>query len=357
MNSLGRVSLTLNHKPADRIPVYPLINSVSRKILGISYDEWSNNVDKCAEAIIKTTDALDIDVITTLVDLSVEAADWGQEILFFEDKAGCPSKNKLIQTPEDYAKIKEIDPRKTKRMAEHIELCKKLVVAKGNEKPIVAFLFAPLGILSMMRGMDNLMVDLIMEPDKVKPALEEIKKTLITLCDAVIDTGVHAIMFDTLFASKTIMKEKMWDKFEGVYMEEIANHVKSRGCMLMIHNCGKGPYFDAQIKRMDPIAFSFLHYPNNCNSFEEMAEKYGDKLCLIGHVDPGWLMSATEEETREESIKEINVFKNTNSFILATGCEYPAPLDFTKAEIMVECVKTYGVYEKVEEDCCETKIA
>lgn len=345
MNSIERVNLVLNHQKPDRIPVYPLINSVSRKILNISYDDWSNNTDKCAEAIIKTTDYLDLDIITTLVDLSVEAADWGQKIMFFDDKAGCPTKEKLIKSPDDYIKIKKIDPTKTKRMSEHIALCDKLVKLKGKEKPIVAFLFGPLGILSMMRGMDNLMIDLIMEPDKVKPALEAIKDTIISLCDAVIKTGVHAIMFDTLFASKTIMKEKMWDKFEGIYMEEIANFVRSKNCLVMIHNCGKAPYFQCQIKRIDPVAFSFLHYPNDCNSYEEMAEKYGSKLCLIGHIDPGWLMCASNEEVFDEAIKEINIFKHTNSFVLATGCEYPAPLDFQKAQIMVECSKKYGKYE------------
>ena len=37
MNSMERVTLDLQHKEADHVPVYPLINSVSRKALGISY--------------------------------------------------------------------------------------------------------------------------------------------------------------------------------------------------------------------------------------------------------------------------------------------------------------------------------
>ena len=344
MNSLERVSLTLNHKAADRLAVYPLVNSVSRKILGISYEEWSNDVEKCAECIIGITDKLDLDVITSLVDLSVEAADWGQEILYFDDKAGAPSEDKLIKTEEDYLKIESINPRETKRMKEHIELCKILVDKKGKEKPIVGFIFAPLGIVSMLRGLDSMLIDLIMSPEYVHKCLEKVSKTILDLSDALIDTGVHAIMFDTLFASKSIMSEEMWDEFEGKYMEPIAAHVKERGCMVMIHNCGKGPYFDAQIKRLDPIAFSFLHYPSNCSSYEEMAEKYAAKLTLIGCMDPGFIMYASNEEIEAEAKKEIDTFKSTNSFILATGCEYPAPLDFEKAEIIVKCAKEYGKY-------------
>ena len=55
MNSLERVMLTLNHKEADRVPVYPLINSISRNYVGIDYAEWTLDEEKCAEAILKAT--------------------------------------------------------------------------------------------------------------------------------------------------------------------------------------------------------------------------------------------------------------------------------------------------------------
>lgn len=80
MNSLERVTLALQHKEADRIPVYPLINSVSRKALEINYEEWTTDVEKCAESIIKASEEIGVDCLCTLVDLSVEAADWGRNL-------------------------------------------------------------------------------------------------------------------------------------------------------------------------------------------------------------------------------------------------------------------------------------
>lgn len=345
MNSLQRVSTILNHQEADRIPVYPLVNSVSRKSLGITYEEWTKDIDKCAEAILRTTEELDLDVLCTLVDLSVEAADFGQELLYFEDKAACPNhENRLIKDVDDYAKIKAINPLTSPRMSEHIELAKKLVDAKGSEKPVVGFVFGPLGILSMLRGQEDIFVDLLMDPEPVKGALNEVKLTVLALCDALIDVGVHAIMFDTLFASASIMSKEMWDEFEGELMEEIANHVHNRGCMVMIHNCGCGVYFDVQIKRMNPCAISYLHVPDDCNSLEHMKEKYGKNITLIGNIDPGWLLTATPVQVEEASKKLIDMYKKDGGFILSTGCEYPAPLDFEKAKVMVNTAKEYGKY-------------
>ena len=90
MTSRERFAAMLNHKTPDRMPVYPLVNSISRQSLGITYEEWTKDINKCAEAIIRTTDELELDCLCTLVDLSVEAAAFGQELLYFKDKAACP---------------------------------------------------------------------------------------------------------------------------------------------------------------------------------------------------------------------------------------------------------------------------
>ena len=111
------------------------------------------------------------------MDLSVEAADWGQELEYSEDAAAHPNyQNCLIQTEDDYEKIQVLNPRETPRMSEHIELARILAEKKGKEMPIVGFVFGPIGILSMMRGQDNLYVDLMICPEKIKPALKNIMR-------------------------------------------------------------------------------------------------------------------------------------------------------------------------------------
>ena len=102
MTSRERFAAMLNHKTPDQMPVYPLVNSISRQSLGITYEEWTKDINKCAEAIIRTTDELELDCLCTLVDLSVEAADFGQELLYFKDKAACPDPaHRVVPTEGD----------------------------------------------------------------------------------------------------------------------------------------------------------------------------------------------------------------------------------------------------------------
>ena len=217
--------------------------------------------------------------------------------------------------------------------------------ARGETKPIVAFVFGPLGILGMLRGHDYMFMDLIMYPEKVHKALRTITDTLKEYCRALIEAGADAIMFDTLFSSKTIMRKEMWDDFEGPYIEELAELVHDAGKMVMIHNCGDGIYFDVQIKRMHPELISFLYLPDDCESMEELKEKYGHQTTLLGHIDPGELMVTSKEDLIKQCREQIDVYKKNGGFVLATGCEYPAQMDFEHAKTMVEVAKTYGRYE------------
>ena len=344
MNSIERVTKTLNHQEADRVPVYPLINSISRNYLGINYAEWTKDPHKCAQSIIKATEECDVDVICTLVDLSIEAADWGMEMDYPEDKAAGPLGDGMIKSADEYEKIGVIDPYKGERMSKYIQLTKELVEAKGNEKPVVAFVFGPLGILSMLRSLSGMLLDTFSAKDQIHKALENITETLMTFIDALMDTGCHAVMFDTLYASKTIMSPEMWCELEGPYIKRLADHVHERGCMVMIHNCGEGIYFKEQIEYMKPEAISTLYVPADCKTMEEMKEKYGDQTTIIGMVNPGDLMIYSKEDLRAECRKEIDSLAKDGGFILATGCEFPANMTDEYAKIMVEEAKTYGKY-------------
>ena len=345
MKPIERVVAALNHKQADRVPVYPLLNGVGRSLVGADYKKWATDAEICAEAYIKVTDEIEPDCICTLTDLSVEAGDFGQKIIYPETEAAHPDiHDRLIKNVDDFAGIKKINPRTSPRMSTHIQLCDKLVKAKGADYPIAAFVFGPLGIASMLRDQAALYMDIYDKPDVVKSAVEQINETLIDYCDALIETGVHAIMIDTLFASKSIMSKDMWMEFEGGFVRKLADHIHSKGCMVMIHNCGCGVYFDVQIETMKPEAISFLHVPDDCESYADAKAKYGSKTTLIGAIDPTWLPQASTQELEEKCKEHIDIFKKDGGYVLATGCEYPANLDLDHARTMVKMAKTYGKY-------------
>jgi len=349
MNKMERVVACLQHKEADRVPVYPVLSGVTRKLIGVDYSTWANDARACADALIKAADEFEQDCIVTLIDLSVECEAWGQKLIHPENEAAHPDySNPLIKGIEEYSKIKKIDWKVGKRMQMHYDVCKILIEEKGSELPIVPFVFGPLGVLSMLRNQQDLYLDIYDEPEIVYEAAKNINETLKEYCADLAKLGAPAIMLDTLFASGSIMSKEMWKEMEGGLVAELSDTIRENNSMVMIHNCGQRIYFDAQIESMKPVAISFLYPPDDCKNFVECKEKYGDKVTLIGAVLPAAASPeiASDEQWEKECKSNIDQMAKGGGFILATGCEYPANAPFDRAKKMVEIAKTYGVYNK-----------
>lgn len=333
------IEKTLRHENTGITPVSPILCGVTRNLTGVSYPVWSNDAESCALSFVKAAREFDLDCITVLTDLSVECSAWGQKVLFPENEAPHPDySDQLIKTPDEYAKIVKTDWKKSVRMNFYIEVCRRIVKEIGSEIPVFAFVFGPLGTLSMCRGQQDMFMDMYDCPEKVKAACWEITRTLEEYTGAVCDTGVDGVMLDTLFASGSIMSKDMWRDAEGGQSRALAEVIREKGKKVLIHNCGKRIYFDAQIECMNPDAISFLYPPDDCADFKECKEKYGGKTVLIGCVPPTNAVYGTDEEWKKLCKEQIQDMGGSG-FILSTGCEYPANADLGRARMMIEIAR------------------
>lgn len=142
------------------------------------------------------------------------------------------------------------------------------------------------------------------------------------------------------------MSKQQWVEMEGGFVKELAELIRQKNCLTMVHNCGQRPYFDVQIEAMKPAAISFLYPPDDCKDFAECKEKYGDITALIGCVTPASAVFGTDEEWDRQCIDQIDAMAKGGGFILATGCEYPANATFDRAQRMIDIAKAYGKYNK-----------
>ncbi len=112
----------------------------------------------------------------TLINLSIECDAWGQELVFSAQDAAHPNyQNMVLQDIDEYKKIQKVDYRTSKRMMMHIDVCKRLVAELKGKKPVVAFIFGPLGVLPMLRNQQGMYMDLYDDPDAVKEAARNVK--------------------------------------------------------------------------------------------------------------------------------------------------------------------------------------
>lgn len=348
MTSLERVATTLQFKEPDRVPAGPLVCGASHRVAGITYGEWSSgeNVEAMVRGHIDAMELLNHDGVVALVDLSVEAADFGQEVIFPEFDTAHPNyDNNFIKGPKDYKKVTRINPRKSKRMKSVIDLIAGLSKEVGKTHAIVGFVYGSLGVMSMMRGPENFFMDLIEHPDEVLPALQIMDEVLTDYAVAQVEAGAHACCYDNLYASQSILGKELWEKYEGASIKKVCDAIRNAGALVALHNCGNGIYFDVSQKWANPNVISHAYVADDVDSWEEHKAKWGHQIATMGWIPPGPVaMLGTPEEIEEECKAEIDIFKKGGGFILATGCEYPPNAPLLNARRIVEAAKKYGVY-------------
>lgn len=335
MNSLERVRKTIDRQPVDRIPVYPMINQIARRYVGCDFKEWVLNPEICAKSILKATDKLNLDIISTQLDLSLEASDWGMKVCYPTNSPPEPVAPRLLRSHADYDMIRQINPRETPRMSEYIRLAS-LLSEKSKDKYILGYIFGPLGILSMMRGMGELFYDIIEHPQYVHGALSNISDTIRDLALCLLEKGCHGIMFNTIYASEYIMPSVMWEEFEGVYLQKICEEIRHAGGDIFLQSTMDNSYFQTQIEKLHPDVMAFLSLPNECSSLRKMKKLYGKHTVLMGQINPEFLTICTDSQLRAECRRQIEAYKPGGGYILATGYEYPDTLSDRYARIMVE---------------------
>jgi uroporphyrinogen decarboxylase len=199
LTSMERVVLTLKGEPTDRVPVCSLAIGVTRQLTGVGFPEFSMNSELAAEAMRYANRIVGDDVFLCFTDLSVEAADFGQEIVYPTGTTAHPNYDKpLIREVDDYGRLPFFKAATGKRMSTNLDVCSHLLREDNGQHPVLGFVYGPLGVLGMMRGIKKLYMDILEYPDQVKKGLDIVTGVLIDFVKEQYNRGVIGICVDTL---------------------------------------------------------------------------------------------------------------------------------------------------------------
>jgi uroporphyrinogen decarboxylase len=342
LTSIERAFAALFHKEPDHVPVTPLVCSAARQIKNIAFKDLSLSGEVAAEVFYAGYEFIGGDMVVLMLDLSVEAADFGQAMVFPDNSTAHPDyADPVIKNREDYERLKPIELKHAQRMQEFLKLCRIMVKRVGLRGLVGGFVFGPLGVLGMMRGAENLLKDCLLYPAAVRKACETVTGVLIEYAEAQCETGVPAIAIDTLYASASGIPKKVWEEIEGPFAREISRAIKRKKLMVGVHNCGHNPYADVQLKWMEPEVLSIAHLPDDCRTDHDLKKRYGH-VTIIGHVPTPLLIHGSPQQVMDECRRQIDILGKGGGYILAPGCEYPPNIPLTNAFAMIEAAKRFG---------------
>jgi uroporphyrinogen decarboxylase len=323
-----------------------LLFSACRRFVGATCRDFALKPDVTVKALMAGLDFLGVKEedrpFTPWVDLSVEAADFGQKMVYPEESTPHPDyADPLIKDVSDYRKLMRVDLKTAPRMQNMLIMIRSLI--EKGAIGIGGFCLGPLGVLSMMRGAERLFRDCVLHPLEVKAAMETVTGTLIEFVEAQCDAGASMVALDTLFASWNGVSREQWEDIEGPFAKEMADAIRRKGRAVVIHNCGDGPYFDSQIRSMEPAIISFAALPDDCKDRKELKRRYGDQVVLMGYIDTALLSYATPYQVMQECRRQIEDLAHGGmGYILAPGCEFPPNAPFENALAIIRAAEIYA---------------
>jgi uroporphyrinogen decarboxylase len=200
-----------------------------------------------------------------------------------------------------------------------------------------------------MRGMENFMMDLGLEPEFAAAVMGRIRGYLVPAVERLCREGGDA--FDIFYmaddfcsADGPIISPDVFRAQIQPYLREIAQIVHRHDKKFLLHVCGAVRpllplIIEAGVDLLEPIQTSAAGM-----AVEGLKRDFGDKIAFYGSIDLIRVLSrGTPEQVRQEVLKNFRVLGKNGGFIVGPGHTYIQP-DCPLANILM-------MYETAYNEC------
>lgn len=328
-------------KEIDRIPCCPFLGESVSSIFGHTIYEYNHSVDVLVDVAIRSFEKFRPDSIGFGPGLQGIPEAMGSEVIIPTNNT--PYINKpAINDYSEISKLSPIDPYKDGRIHYFLEALKITNEKLNHVVGVGTSVGGPFTTASFLRGTDKFLRDLSKNKEMAHQLLEISTQSVINYIDAACDIGLAPSLAEPN-ASCTMISEKNFVEFAKPYLKRCMDRIIERtGGGTTLHICGKTKKVWGH---MVDIGIANLSL-DNIDDIGELKDAYGDKVCLIGNVDPvETIMRGTKEDIYNEARECIRkAHDSKKGFILSTGCDVPIGTDPEKIIALMDAARIFGAY-------------
>jgi len=270
---------------------------------------------RLAAAVLNFQKTYDFDLVKVTPASSYCIKDWGSQDEWRGAIEGTRDYTfSVIQNPEDWAKLEQLDPAKG-HLGQQLECLSLLVKELGPETPIIQTIFSPLSQAKNLVGKEALFVHLHRNPEAVHEGLKVIAETTQRYVEACLKTGVDGIFYAIQHAQYGLLSESEFDEFCTPYDLQVLDVAKA-GWLNMLHVHGQDVMFDKVVDF--PVQIINWHDRETEPSLGEGKKRFSGVVCGGLRRNESVLLG-TPEDVHAEAQDAIEATDGTR-FILGTGC-------------------------------------
>jgi uroporphyrinogen decarboxylase len=343
LTNIERVLKAINLQEPDTVPTFEIdidqrvIDAIRR---GLSYEDFCEHMDLDAVCYHEMrTDHYEV------IDKAkgVVRDQWGAIKQYSAVSLCVPvTKEPAIKSRKDLDTYVGPDPDRPSRYREIEAAVKRF---KGQRAVIATV--RPFGtIRDSLRGQDDLFKDMIRDPDMVDRLNTIASDYYMRYVRNLIDVGVDIVLetADWAFTHGPMVSPKHTERFITPSLKQIVDYCHRRGVPCLKHTDGNiWSIFDLIVETgvdgvhpIDPLAGMDLG---------EAKARYGHRVCLMGNVDCGNLLSwGTKEEVREAVRECISKAGKGGAYICMSSNTIHGAVNPENYVEMVRAIRDYGKY-------------
>lgn len=176
-------------------------------------------------------------------------------------------------------------------------------------------LTGPFSQVVYLYGLENTLISIMEEPEKLKEILEYRTVLAINWVEELCRYNVNCIWIGEGAASSSVISPKQYVDFVFPYQKKLVDHMKQRNILSIMHICGD---INKSLKYIADTGVNGIDI-DYLVDLEFAWEQVSGKACLKGNINSAELLSSSGRHIYEISKQKVSRFKD-KGLILSTGC-------------------------------------
>jgi uroporphyrinogen decarboxylase len=280
------------------------------------------------KAMTYTVSEMGLDTLCLFADVSLEAEACGCQVQF--DDINIPVvTGHPVTTADDLSKLRIPNPYTDGRMPVFIQTMR---LMKRNFSMLkIAEVIGPFTLSTHLAG-EEIYVDTVKNPQKVKEILSYCEKVILRYSQALVDAGADIILVAEPTCSQ--LSTKSYKEFSLSSTRTIISSLRSQ-CIL--HICGKAGHLIEAMCQSGAEAISVDDV-----DIASVIDKVPSRITVIGNISPLKFINQSKEEIRNETLTLLDVIRCRKEFLVAPGCDLAPQTPLENIQSFVNSVKTYS---------------
>ncbi|MEN6601020.1 MAG: uroporphyrinogen decarboxylase family protein [Bryobacteraceae bacterium] len=269
--------------------------------------------------------------------MAIEPSALGSRVHFRNDQP--PGLSPILATREDIERLAPVNPESDGLMPFALQLYhmqKSRIMDAGYTIPLVAAR-GPLCLASYLRGVTELMMDLVEDPEWVHRFLEFTTTTVIRWLRAqadVIGKTVEGIL--VLDDIPGMLSKRSYLEFAHPYLRRICEAFPSDWVKIYHNDANTRPF----LTELGECGFDVLNWTHRID-VREAREKIGDKVCLMGNVAPLDVGVRGTSDVVHQAAREVLHNSGGKGLILSVGGGVSPGMPVANIQALVDAAREF----------------